>query len=276
MVVVLPENAWLYQVAMSLYFVSYLSTNILVLRFVLASASICLIFWAAFDLAVSVDTIAWNGVFFIINLCHGSYILWQMRPVKFKSPVFEDVYSKTFAAPMSAMSRNDFKTLSSVGYVRELKAGSSYADRGNKVHSLSILISGKMGVYSHAKNTDGVAKESLVNYIKPFHFLDSPQWMNHLRRGNDDATDVFLVTLRANEDCKYVMWPIEALEELCEEHPRFRTYLESVVGFDVARKMLATDLLRIESKNGSPEPVVAEVRVSVSEVSSVPTGEFAV
>jgi CRP-like cAMP-binding protein len=272
--VLFPPNAWLYQLAMSLYFVSYLSSNILVLRFVLATASLCLFLWAFFVINIGLDTCIWNAVFFLINVCHGGYLLWMMRDVKFKSQEFEDVYTSTFAAPMSAMSRTDFLLLTSIGYVRDLNANSSYSDRGNKIHSLSILVSGKMGVYTllpgpHSttsfSTSDKYQEEALVNEIYPFQFVDSPQWMNRYDSkvfAKDIEAGVFHVTIRAIEDCRFIMWPIEAIDDLIKHHPRFLIYLESVMGRDVAMKLLCTDMKRQQPQ---PEPTTTNNEVSGSK-----------
>ena len=234
--IIQPTNDWIYQVAMTFYLISYLSNNILVLRFVLAAASVCLFVWSVVTLNIGVDVCIWNGVFFFINVFHGLYLLWQMRPVQFRNEDFKDVYEKAFAAPHSAMSQNEFAHLSSIGYVRELKRGSCYAEQGNKTHSLSILLSGTMDVFTTNDNTLS-GKDVLINRIRPFEFIDSPQWIT--RRRNPNQT--FLVTLRAAEDCRYVMWPMEALENLLTKYPQFQTYLDGVVGCDVAAKLLDVD-----------------------------------
>ena len=235
----LPANTWLYQMAMSCYFISYISWDILVLRFVLASASVFLFTWGFMDLGgVSVDTCTWNAVFFCINMSHGIYLLWQRRPVQFLSPDYENIHKKLFDGAQSAMTSKEFQLLSSLSLVRELRKGSSYADHGNKPHNLSILVSGSVDVINYHHNKDkGTDQEIVVNVVQPLEFIDSPQWISRHRVPNQR----FLVTLRAAEDCRYIMWPMEALEKLFETHPQFKTYLECVVGCDVAEKLMHLD-----------------------------------
>ncbi len=137
------------------------------------------------------------------------------------------------------MTSKEFQLLSSISLVRELRRGSSYADHGNKPHNLSILVSGEMEVCNYHRDvtTGGADREVVVNTIRPFEFVDSPQWISR----NRVPDQVFLVTLRATEDCRYIMWPMEALETLFESHPQFKTYLECVVGCDVAEKLMHLD-----------------------------------
>lgn len=248
----LPPNTWLYQLAMTCYLISYISWDILVLRFVLATASVFLFVWGFKDLGgVSVDTCAWNGVFFCINLCHGIYLLWQMRPVKFRSLDYENIHAKFFKGALSAMTSKEFQLLSSVSLVRELRRGSSYADHGNKPHSLSILVSGKMEVCNFQRDgATGAQREVVVNVIQPFEFIDSPQWISR----NRAPDQVFLVTLRAAEDCRFIMWPMETLEKLFKTHPHFKTHLECVVGCDVAEKLMQLDIHQQQAQQPQQQP----------------------
>eukprot|EP00755_Sulcionema_specki_P014176 Sspe_Gene.55982::Locus_30798_Transcript_1_1_Confidence_1.000_Length_1451::g.55982::m.55982/K21108/BVES; blood vessel epicardial substance len=219
---ILPANSWVFQLANVFLFLSYVSFDILVLRFVLAAASFCFCMWAWFVLKVSLDTFIWNGVFFLINVCHGCYLLWQKRPVKFGSDELEQIYEEVFST--IGMSRMDFKLLSDVGFVRTLKAGSTYVDQGGHTHYLSVLISGTMVV-----TKDGTR----VNDILPNEFLDSPQWAGR--------ASLFTVALHAKEDCRYLMWPVENLERLTSREPRFKAYLEGACGVDIAHKLFASD-----------------------------------
>jgi len=58
--------------------------NILILRLVLALASLCFALWGGIVLNISVDTVVWNLVFVVINLVHSGLLLYKMRPIKLK------------------------------------------------------------------------------------------------------------------------------------------------------------------------------------------------
>jgi len=231
---ILPGNSWLYQLAMTCYFISFMTRDLLVLRFVLAIASVFLALWAVLVLDIAVDTLSWNCMFFILNFTHGCILLYQLRPVKFKSEELEQVYDRMFAPPLTPMSRRDFLEMSNLGFVRELKAGSTFVETGNKSHNLSIMISGHMS----ASNVGMVSKQEVIlNEVGAFEFIDSPQWIS--RAKNPDQ--IFKVTLRATENCRFVMWPVESLDELIKRKPLFKYYIDSVVGCDVAMKLFEMD-----------------------------------
>ncbi len=187
-----------------------------------------------------------------------------MRPVKFKSQIFEDIYSNVFAPPYSAMSRIDFKEFTELGFIRELRKGSSYADVGSKSSSLSVLVSGSIEVLNFRDN-----KELKIGVIKPFDIVDSPQWFINSRRNSGIAKDDFkvkeedfLVKLRALEDCVYVMWPIESCDSFIKSKPYFKSYLDGVIGCDVAKKLFQLD--KTLATVPSIELAVAEKRLDKS------------
>jgi len=72
--------------------------NILLLRLVVAIASICLVVWGGAVLNVSVDALVWNALFAIINLGHAGYLLYQMRPIKL-DPDLDTAYRMVRLAP---------------------------------------------------------------------------------------------------------------------------------------------------------------------------------
>lgn len=211
------------------------------LRFVLASASLCIFLWSLLILNISLDTCVWQGVFFIINIFHGSYLLWKLRPIKFKSQEFEDLYQQVFASPRSAMGRLDFMELSNLGYLRELDKGASFAEWGSKVHSLSILMSGRIEVINFEPRSCSSRNEVSINTIEPFEYIESPQWIIQNREKCDQR---FVVAIRASTNCRYITWPIENLQRLFDKDPRFLVFIENTVGYDVAHKLLKTDLAR--------------------------------
>jgi hypothetical protein len=211
-----------------------MATDLLILRFVLALASVFLAIWAVLILNIAVDTLCWNCVFFVLNFGHGCLLLYQMRPVKFKNDELEAVYEKMFAPPLTPMTRRDFLELSNLGFFRELNPGSTFVETGNKSHNLSIMISGHMT----ASNIGNISKQEVVlTEAGPYEFIDSPQWIS--RGKNPDQT--IEVTLRATQYSRFLMWPLESLDELIAKKPMFKYYIDSVVGCDVAMKLFQMD-----------------------------------
>ncbi len=90
---ILQPNSWLFQMANVCLFFSYISTDILILRIVLAIAALFFLLWGAIDLDVALDTCLWNGIFMLINTAFAIQIMYTRRPVRFARPEHEDLYT---------------------------------------------------------------------------------------------------------------------------------------------------------------------------------------
>jgi len=106
-----------------------------------------------------------------------------------------------------------------LGFIRELKAGSTFVEAGNKSHNLSIMIKGHICVSTTNVSTAN-KQEVILNGITEYEFIDSPQWISR----NKNPDQVFPVTLKCTEDCRFVMWPVESLDELISKKPMFKYY----------------------------------------------------
>lgn len=88
----LPINHVYFQLANSFLFLSYLAPaglyGLLYLRLMLAIGSAFFAIWG-WVILCAFDTFLWNAVFFLINLVHGIYILFTLRPVRFDKQVEE-------------------------------------------------------------------------------------------------------------------------------------------------------------------------------------------
>ena len=70
--------------------------------------------------------------------------------------------------------------------------------------------------------------------------MGSPDFLQ-FRSGKSSVTTV---TIRANEDCTYLLWPIENLThyfETSEDGPRLSQMLDILLGADVASKLFDVD-----------------------------------
>lgn len=82
-----PENVT-YQLANAALILSYMTTNIILLRMFLTIGAFLFTSWGLFVLKVSIDTTVWNGIFVIINFYQLVRLLLAKRPVKF-TPLIE-------------------------------------------------------------------------------------------------------------------------------------------------------------------------------------------
>ena len=87
-----PVNHWLFQVANSCLFLSFVSLDILLLRIVLAIGSLFFILWGALILDVSLDTVLWNSVFLALNTGFAVQIIYSRRPINFLRIEHEHLY----------------------------------------------------------------------------------------------------------------------------------------------------------------------------------------
>ena len=69
-------------IGFSLLAVSYLTTNVVHIRLLLALASLVLAMWGYLELS-SFSTMMWNGFFFIVNLCYFVYFYWSEHVRKY-------------------------------------------------------------------------------------------------------------------------------------------------------------------------------------------------
>lgn len=168
---ILPAGHWLFQAAQVFLFLSYVASDVLVLRTVLCLASVCFVLWAVLVLDVALDTALWNVVFAVINGYYAVALAYARRPIKFARPEHDAVYDELFA-PLG-FSRLDFKELASQGLLRTLHAGSTFIEAGNAAQNLTVVHKGVLELLSAPK--DGSPPE-VIGHIGAFQFVESPQW----------------------------------------------------------------------------------------------------
>ena len=215
--------------------VSYISSDILLLRIVLVAAS-ALFIWSAI-IVPDPESIFFNIIYLLINFFQICYLLWMMRPIEFENEDIENVYNRVFAPPLTAMSKLDFQLLVENGFLRKIEKGQSYSEDGSMVDNLSILISGKIECVRFEVDKYGKKKDKVVNTIESFEFIESPQWLT--RRKDFDQS--FVGRMRASEDCHYLTWKLDELDALIINYPQYKSYIDAVVGSDVAHKILKMD-----------------------------------
>ena len=146
----------------------------------------------------STSTIAWNGLFLVINVVYIVQILYQQRPIKFDLPEQEIVYQRMF---FPLIERSEFLFLMKLGSIDKFIEGECFAERGSYIKYLSILISGEVGVYN---SVAGVG-ETKVDSVLPFAYIDSPQW---IARNDDEEEQTFIVRLRCETPCSVFTMPV--------------------------------------------------------------------
>lgn len=230
--IVLPIHHWLYHVANCFLAISYLCTNILVLRLILFTASVCFVIWSALILGFSVDTVIYNSIFAIVNAIQAAIILYQRYPMQFVSPQHELVYKHLFTDTQYRLSRWEFNTLIQQGQCTcgTLKAGTIFAQPHTESQYLTLLIDGKMDVQRLQSDT---LLYLSVDTIDSFEFIDSPEYMSrHTQRGS-----VFEVQIVALNDCEYLQWHYDPLNEVFSKNRTIENVFHALLGLDIANKL---------------------------------------
>lgn len=246
-----PAGHWLYQLAQIFLLLSYLTTNLIALRSMLACAALCFTLWGALVLDISVDTTVWNALFFVINTIQTLLLLFKKRPIKFKFAPHEDIYREMFEKV--GISRHDFRIMADMGLLRSLKAGSFYIEAGNVVNNLSLLYKGKLELYHHEYNRQ--SQTSTVCH--EWEFVESPEWAarnnrraatpsspQHSKAAKDESgllefqdAETIKVSAKAVEHCLFLSWPVEQLEAYISAHSHVAAPLNALIGADIAKKL---------------------------------------
>ncbi|CAF1544001.1 unnamed protein product [Didymodactylos carnosus] len=240
MVVVHPAAHWLFHLANCFLLVSYATTNILALRILLASGSVCFTLWGALVLSISIDTTVYNGIFFIINTVQALIILYNMRSIKF-DPYRELVYNHFFGKDKIKLSRTEFNKLTNpnICFIRTLNTGSFVAEKGNICNQLTLLLEGELSVSRKSGNNSNDSENFYeVHTIKPLEFADSPEWQ--FKHGTiGPAFDVYITCLN---NCKFMVWPYEPLMNLVSKEKQLGNILNAVLGRDIVQKLFSSQI----------------------------------
>jgi hypothetical protein len=221
-----PINKWQGQVSNFLFFMSYWTSNVILLRSLAITAYAFSIYGIIEDnLIPAMDIFIWTFIFFILNISRILILLYNKRKIVFDE-YREQIYKNVFDG---IMSRADFKKLSKRSLLRELDTGRFYSQIGDKCGNLSILIIGRMKV-------DKGIKDDL--FIEENEFIDSSQWMLRKHRSGKR----FTYSIQANVPCIYITWPREILNDILNNNEELKQPLMGALGLDVSNKVLLHEI----------------------------------
>lgn len=226
-------NHWATQVGYIVFFASYWTTNVILLRLLIIIGYIFFTVSAFLtDSIPYMDVLTWTYIFVSINFKQILKILYDDRPIVFDS-FREKIYLNVFKG---IMKRSDFKTLTKNSLLRDLSKDRYYAKFGDRCSNLSILIYGKMKVYRKINNENLYDDNNI--FINENEFIDSSQWM---LRKNKKKGKRFTYSIQAFDNCKYLTWPREMLQELLDKNPELEQPLLGALGIDVSHKVLQNE-----------------------------------
>ncbi|XP_045764634.1 uncharacterized protein LOC123866905 isoform X2 [Maniola jurtina] len=94
----------------------------------------------------------------------------------------------------------------------------------NSIHTVFLIIRMRVS-----------CDETLLHYIQPYQFVDSPEW----EANREQSDDVFQVTVIAEEVCTCVCWPRMRLERVLRHRPALKVVLDCLIGKDITHKLYA-------------------------------------
>lgn len=223
-------SSWWYQMAQISFMASYWTTNMLLLRIITIVGYLLFIGWAIdFGGKPSMDFYLFTYIYVIINIKNIIQLLYSKRPIEF-DPFREKIYQNMF---INIMTRHEFQKLTKNSLLRDLQKGVNYCQERDKCSSLSILIFGKIKIYNDEK-IKGI-------YIEENEFMDSAEWI--LRSQSTKRGRRFKYSMKAETNCKYMMWPREILIETLNIEPELDQKLQGALGIDVSNKIFSHSAL---------------------------------
>ncbi|XP_052738446.1 blood vessel epicardial substance-like [Bicyclus anynana] len=196
--------------------------SILVLRALIAAGAVLMGMWAGAEVCAP-DVLAWSLALVLVNSIHTVFLIIRFLPPAL-SLELTDLYLKLFK-PLK-VNKKHFQELTREARLIRLDPGEAYAveEVTPADERLSIILKGKMRVS---------CDETLLHYIQPYQFVDSPEW----EANREQSDDVFQVTVVAEEVSTCVCWPRMRLERVLRHRPALKVVLDCLIGKDITHKL---------------------------------------
>jgi CRP-like cAMP-binding protein len=202
-------------IANAIYLCSYLVKDILWLRVLTVIAGLVLLVYYATFLPMPLwAAIAWNVLFTVINLRHIQLLLRERRVVRLRPDELR-LYQLAFRR----LTEHDFAKLLTIGQWREVGAGECLVKRGEPLHQIIVLASGRVRVEADGKTLAELRAGCLVGEMS---FVT----------GQVPRADVVAV-----EPTRTVSWQDEVLRKLLDTSAELRAAVQQVIGEDLIAKL---------------------------------------
>jgi len=213
------------QLSIFFTFLSFITTNMLIMRTVLTiSFGIGIIAIAISPPPLNFSFILWDFVILLINLKHVLLICYRKRHITFDKDR-ELVYTNIFN---DIMSRHNFQELCTNSLIRVINPNRYYIKENESCNNLTILISGRMMK---------IDKKDTKTIVSELAYIDSPEFI--MREENSGKT--FNVSFYAETRCKILIWPRELVNTFLKQRQDLNILLLTTLGIDVAKKVFLLD-----------------------------------
>jgi len=211
------------------------------------------IFWAYEDAVL--DSMIYFVIIAFVNLAHMAMAIavqpqscFDLFCCSIQTTHMEDkihtLYHGKFGGP-NTMDRREFELLTEDRAVsKSYERGHHFLEYAKESKTLSVLLSGKMGIYEKssatatANDTAGPAvvgahtRDILTGYIYPMDFVNHLEWIAH----EQGMTTRARVTIKCEEDCTVLEWDRTHLAETFKQYPRIQCRVTSFLGKEIAEK----------------------------------------
>jgi hypothetical protein len=201
-------------VANAIYLCSYLVKDILWLRVLTLVAGLVLLGYYAWMPMPVWAAIGWNIAFSAVNLWQIQLLLRERRPVTLRPDELR-LYQLAFRR----LTEREFAKLLAIGQWREVGAGERLVRRGEALHRLIVLVSGRVRVEADGKTLAELRAGCLVGE------------MSFVTGGAPQADVV------AMEPTRTVSWQDEVLRKLLDTSVELRAAVQQVIGEDLIAKL---------------------------------------
>jgi hypothetical protein len=198
----------------ALYLVSYAVKEILWLRLIAVLANVMTLAAIAASPSPPLETYAWQGVFFVINVARLVQLVRERRPVRLSAEL-----QRLSAGRFRHLRPRELVRLVAVGEVTDHAVGECVIRRGEPLGTLAIVLAGTARVERDDATTVELADGA---------FLGELAYLT----GRAPAADVVAATA-----LRVVRWPSPALRAYLEERPEVRTAVQVVLAADLADKL---------------------------------------
>jgi len=206
--------AYLIHLANVLYLFSYLVKDILWLRLLTVIGGLTLLAYFAVQPTPLWSAVAWNSLFFFINVYQIRLLLLERRPVRL-SPEEQRLYQLAFRS----LTVREFSKVLALGKWEDVDAGARLVQRGEDLARVMVVASGRVRV-----EIDGTRVRELPAgcFIGEMSFLT----------GSRPNADVVAVA-----PTRVMAFPKDALRKLLSHNTELRAAVQMVIGEDLIAKL---------------------------------------
>lgn len=197
-----------------LYLVSYVLKDILWLRIVACVGSLCVLVAIALQPNPVLEAVAWNVLFFVINVVQIKILLVERRPVTLAKDE-----QRLHRLVFQSLRPRDLAKLLAIGRFVDKDESDVIVKSGKPLDAIMVIVDGKAAVKKDGRT---IVELGEGRFVGEMSFLT----------GQPPAADVETTTAT-----RLMAWPTPALKKYLADHPELRATMQLVIGTDLVAKL---------------------------------------